>query len=1683
MMRRQFIKIFYLVLISIFMVGCLPETAPIRDQAPKTQTENNENPVPGNNSESPIRELPQTSNFIQLGTQESIGTTNVFADYKDSFLIRGNNIISHLSEVVKVSQSNFCLTAKFSAATVKSPTDTVILSAKVRSYFSPILNTREYFLQIEPNNKVLNQVDCSNPSLLSNVQTDLTSNGIAQSLIELCPNCTSNLSSSGLKLFSASGNFISELKTSSLFLNIIPAAGTTTQQPTSCQSNSACTPKGFNCCLSGQCVNHGEKRPEVSSASNKYIEALKIIGSRPELINNFADVFYICPEMVPEDTDVVDNTNPGQIATDLLTELNDLYNCLNPIVDEISVCRKDFVNATELMRTSSATFESAKDDLTFKTFNTLITGNNIVEIRYGGKTFYKEALTPNQTPVALDPANGTLSISNDNLTARQTAQLQIPKPTAATTDTLSLYYKIDGTCEKLGSSLARCRKSYTQGQVSTPARSSDHPSGNNSFRIPSYFDPSFNIIVEVGGSPVPQGSDTWVLSGANIQFNSSEFPIYDNQQVKITYFVSNNVSELTSSRSAAQQAVDAHCTCDPNEKACSLKPVKTDVNGEQKITSYACIYPTPEGEDIPLQETVYVSAKTVPHKFYDASGVHYEAGTIGSGFEQEGELFEYTSGDTFKPNNITKDIGFNEIYGSMNNGGTSPRPPTVITVEAGKNYDIFVDEGAFSTCLNCGTDYYSSMQKVFPNNFENKGAGYLPDFVESRKRQNRSAYSADDFKFGRACFVPATMLPWTHVANADVKTQRRNRLSAQHFMFANGMNKDWYGFDYGSVIGSFDGVRWFAIGSQRRIKATTKKLYIAVNAYFGDLTIDNSFKVTVTEELAIPNSGSNVLSDLASDGALCQKAHLCETDNDCLTQLGYEYTCANVSSFLTPWPQFDANANEISGSITRGLASLIGGTNGEARRCVYRGRGAACEQNSSHVNAASSYTNSNSTELHHCSPNTTCTLLTSAQFNTKIARFAESPKSQNIKSFITNKSDVFGLGARNLGRPYEFYGKTQPAGNVRAQLQANNVKAMCIPGKSPEVANTLEESNKFKSINATADKISNVGKTFPSTVLQDPNYLATCPAIDDSGNYTAYLDKALDDPAHAIFAIRDNISSNSLLLSNFDKLNLFNDDESPIVNMGIHKNTCLRAPGASCFSDFECAPNNFISQKVNSLTTINGEVNEAEFKFWKEELTCGGPQDRYIVNGQFKNPEYDLTQNRCCRETAKDFTYSTQKHEGSPFKVVDASGNPLIPGINQDLNDPERYSRTHTIYDKLISQPTKYPSLVSAASQPSVAMILSGQTIRQYNTLHLNNSRMCCTGNWVRNFATGSFGNGGGHKFLPGKTQNISIETFKPLSWSANNVPAINSFGGIPYDPTLQTYTCTPEDHLTADCEVKNILAGSLEEKKYLNWFGKLELLGIPQVLIETNNDVFKPLATEPMDLNNDSVDEIFPQDDISSARLPLDNTIKDVAVDGAVDAIYNGKGYYSAASNENFKLGGSNLKRVFSEDSFNCCLPTGVTVPDTTTSSQCCTGQFTNQGGAPRCCMNDFTNLSVYTNRYVSSEGASFEGNNTSDSDVEPTSGYIKKEIVLKMAETMCCSGKATYGTVLDQYFIPIEYDKTFNDTRTRRWMYNQTLDNSPSPTTGINRVDLYNAGVRWNDHVYCIPEELANQIEGATN
>jgi hypothetical protein len=545
------------------------------------------------------------------------------------------------------------------------------------------------------------------------------------------------------------------------------------------------------------------------------------------------------------------------------------------------------------------------------------------------------------------------------------------------------------------------------------------------------------------------------------------------------------------------------------------------------------------------------------------------------------------------------------------------------------------------------------------------------------------------------------------------------------------------------------------------------------------------------------------------------------------------------------------------------------------------------------------------------------------------------------------------------------------------------------------------------------------------------------------------------------------MSSNALDLPVLSNLDFFNDNNTLVTTKGYHKNTCLRAPGASCFTNLDCAPNNFISGKIKTVSSFLNQMSDEEQEFWKEELVCGNGQDRYQPNDpSFPNPAYDTSLNRCCRETGKQITYYSEENVNPTFTATVAgdSQTPAIPGVNIDLDSPLRYSRNHTTYDKQINSDgslnADYPPLTKASStsfltDPKKNYIVG--ILKQYNTLHLNNSRVCCTGGWVREFDDGVVGNGGGHKFSGTSGQNYDFESFKYLNWFENN---LNSADG------LIPFQCDVNSVGTTACEIRNIAEGSAYETKTLNWLGKFELLGIPQVLIETNKTYNGTTsAPNPQDFYV-AVDDNQDASDANAAKV-LPGTIKSNGFSGAADAEYAGVDYYSAGNMENFEVGPGAMKTIFSEDKFNCCIPAGPAAADTT-NSECCTGQFTSVAGSsgvtgPRCCLPGNTDVTVYTNRYVSSEGATLNGQEITDAQVDPLTGYLKKEIVLQLAVQMCCSGQATFGSAIGDFADLADSSTGQVSPQTSRRFIEDASTDQPGASIFAN-------GRKWNNHVYCL-------------
>ncbi|MFP5458649.1 MAG: hypothetical protein ACLGG7_07945, partial [Bacteriovoracia bacterium] len=1199
-----------LVLVS----SCMPETpAPRQNLSSAGATPTSGSSGGGTTSEVLASFNDEARNFLELNGTRSFDVLNLPLETADAVLVWGQNVQEKIQALPPTSK--VCVLAEFKNTT---PSRILVLSAlrrrtvlNTQSTAQGLVTTVAYSWIAFPGDQRRNETDCLT-SGLNNAKNQIfgPTATLHFSLQSLCANCATSPQSEGLRVHFDSGSVVPDVRLSALKLRVqISAPGSGSNQ--GCSSNSACAQIGFNCCLEGQCVRDGAIRSGVDSTSNAFVSAWEDVQNNPTRFTIYPQFFYVCPTTIPTVPGDSDATDPQFASLKRLNEMKDLFDCLNPQFDEIGYCTKTVPNASQLIRSTNPanqTFTLPLDDNNFTWANNLLNTNTIFSFRYGEQLLYQEGLVGFDAPNVSD-SHEISGGGNGRIDQAQTLVVKKVLPSNALDDTLILKYKVDATCVKLSSALARCSKTYVQGRQSTPPRPSDH--GLSSFfQLPHYADlASVLPIVKVGDTLVAQSDSTWRVQGGGIFFSS---PITTNQTVVITYYATPttaNLDTLTSGRSQAQTRVNQLCGCGVvGATNCNLAPVSQISGTTTQITDYSCVYPPPPVPEPPLQQVVYVSAKTVPSRYYDVNGTVWDNDSGATAPAQEGQEFTYTNSDPLRPNNITNYVGFHEIYGSFNKQGAAAKPPRMVTVKKDRIYDIFVDSGGFASCDNCGNDPYSPVLKLFPQTFAARGGGYVPDLQMSSRQRNTGTYRADDLHFGRACFVPATMLPWSHAKDNSVNTQRRRRLAAQHFLFANGYQRDWYGFDYGSLIGSFDGVSWFSIGNQRRIKASGSRLFLAVNGFFGDRTVDNNFKVVVSEAISAVNSGSNINHDTLSDGAECQRNHFCSNDNDCIAQLGYDYSCQNVTGITTNWPVFDASGNEISDSQVRPLASIVGGVNGQARRCVYRGRGSPCETNLTSL--LNSYNGTELPGLAACSPNNYCARIDGqARFNTSIARFASSPSAQNLLGTLGAR-DTFGLGARFIGRPQDFYGSKAASSvntpawgldsllTLRDHLITNaNVKAICVPGR--DVNGSLTYNDVHSRVPPTsdpdaADRILGVGaagKVSSSSTL-NTKLLAMCPATLSGSYVHLNAGSSLTDPTLLAQTVRQNYSTSLLDMAEYSALGLFNTvNNSPALTVGYQRNACLRAPGASCFTDLECAPSEFVATKMRTLSNWGGFAN------------------------------------------------------------------------------------------------------------------------------------------------------------------------------------------------------------------------------------------------------------------------------------------------------------------------------------------------------------------------------------------------------------------------------------------------------------------------------------------------------------
>ena len=1425
---------------------------------PQLKTARTHKNIQGGEEDSPPLDLPPLS-YFQSGNTKSTGTFPLPTSATVELQLKGQNVDSF----IQIKEQSQCLVIPFEQ--IPPQGKVLLLKSIPQSRFDFSQNTREYFYRLGPNDSISNQSFCGNSAMITKLANLYPQKTIAYSIQEICPDCPSNqLRSSPIGLFSPDGMpWKDKLDLNHLNIKLISPPA---REPSfECQDDSSCKSEGFDCCSSGVCARDKKIKSTTDISSPEFIHALAQIEQNPLNIYNYPQFFHLCSTSTPPPPPPVPPDTSRETAEERFLKLKHLYQCTTPIEGEMSLCTKTFENVSPKMPQS---FLTSPDDRSFRSTYTgpksMLPKHSLHKVIFGGETLFE-----NQRIIkGITVGTGGQGLGNDNLTEELLININY-KPKAQNPD-LFITYKVDGSCEQIGHGLGRCYKEYIQGQEL--GKVNDHFPASNSFLLPYYANLQRPVKVEVDGVLQSNGHHYTIHNSpprSFIEFKGTELAVFDGQKVKIIYYASlTNYPNLMSNKLSAVAEIQKFCGS--TIKGTRLKP-KLDKNNH--IVDYICDYPPPNLPEPPLQQVVMLSAKSVPLRYYDHKGVYHPDPNT-SAPTQEGKPFFYHNNDLLKPNNVNNPSGFQEIYGSFSkiNGA---KPAREVRVKRGRVYNIFVDQGTFTPCFQCGVDYHSHLARIFPENFKNKGAGYRPDPIETNSLKT-TTYRKDDLLFGRACWLPLTMIPWSHHPQKDTQKQRLKRLQAQHFLFANGYQRDWFGFDYGALIGSWNGTTWFAIGNQRRIKAKSNVLFLAINAYFGDLTNPSNFRITVQEASNIIHSGSQVDTDAKSDGALCRKYHHCETDQDCITQLGWEYACESVTTLASKWPVFNLNGIEIPLSEKSVRLSREFGING-IKRCVYRGRGSPCEiEYDNTLNPESNYSQTARRGLHHCSFNNYCQSFEKGnhviRFNTKINRYGKSLK--HLKDIFGEETDTLGLHTKILGRPYDWIGTWPIPSTNHSSFTYNNLKALCLPGRSPS-NNTLKDAHQaLPPDEFNGDKINNIGMT--PNISPGDHFLSSCSILDKKGNYIYKNTNATTSLNHndiKNLAASQAISTSALaVFGEIETSPLKNFETDTIDQLAYQPNRCLRGPGSPCFSNLDCAPNSFISSLVQAIDiddpTLVGIINPYELQFWQESLMCSGPEE--------EDTSRDLKTNRCCREVSKSLTIGTAID--APYSDFSTD---VIPGISIAIGDSKRYHRTGTVWD-LVKDPVSspnYPILLipSPDNCTGATCPTASDTEYQFNTFSATAEKTCCSEHWVREFHADE--NGGGHAWSPDRLQHIPKESFRCLNWLPCDT---DTCGG---DPAEGYFSC---DH-TEEPEDPFCLAKATtlsESKNYFNFFASLELTGIGSVYIKTDewNDLYcsvdpmishRTVQAPPLILSNPPLPELPKQGKAAPEKLSIPQEIE----------------------------------------------------------------------------------------------------------------------------------------------------------------------------------------------------------------
>ncbi|MAX65439.1 MAG: hypothetical protein QF441_01275 [Bacteriovoracaceae bacterium] len=823
---------------------------------------------------------------------------------------------------------------------------------------------------------------------------------------------------------------------------------------------------------------------------------------------------------------------------------------------------------------------------------------------------------------------------------------------------------------------------------------------------------------------------------------------------------------------------------------------QTDSNGNSTgvITSIQCVTPEVEQTPLPFQDLeVNINSRSAPHRFFDKNNFEIDPTQplpTGASGIQEGEEFKYLDNAYIFPRNGV--FNMNSILGQMTLNLDQARPAYQIDIEYDKQYLISTRSGYYQACPTCAKDSWFNNFSAFPAS--QYGVGIQPvGFTTKRDTYatNLTLGNYEDTIFSRACFIPPTMIPYGHNENNDVQQQRLNRLKTQAALFANGYQRDWYGFNKGALIGSFDGVTWFAVGKGRIVKSTTDKLFLAINAPFADLASPTNHIVSIQEydfsssAAVYDYDPTKAINDSEQNEAgSCQEWHQCETDSHCISKLGWEYVCADVTGQKTKWPKFEVkNAQEIAntskeGSLVEFLQQRELPPSSGTKRCVYRGAGAPCRVD--YENISDEQLRKNLT----CAPNFYCAQVDTAQaFNTEIARFGKP-----LDELVISKNHFFGQDANILGRPRHYLSTgnlskldTTIANQINANLSLNDPAGtgkfgLCRPGKLLPSYNTStvtkdwrpSDQHKRADNKYRTDYTSQIGAC-NSTLYTDLRY-SSCPALDEDGNHIYTQDDFLNDNflvpeinipqgqqavierysfaqnACGMEALRDDtplsFNTTGVQIKNYSAFKTIEGDPlneaTSLLTRTIARNSCLRKAGSVCHTDLDCSPNK-LQASVIDLVSESYFGNAAEKKYYEEYLICGqATSEPNVTDPNFAT--YNIHNNRCCRPVGETLTMYTEDSQAA----LESQGinTSLYGALNP--TSKQRYSR-YSVVDSSIDSFTKESNIIRPSANTDdmdnnkvLDNSVNITNPNQWKTIHTAAAKTCCGGSWVRAFDDGT---------------------------------------------------------------------------------------------------------------------------------------------------------------------------------------------------------------------------------------------------------------------------------------------------------------------------------------------------------